>query len=52
MGKRSGSHAASHWVLIIYGQPYGRLPYGRFPDIIFFPFLEFFLSFSDFRNFF
>ena len=42
-------------VPLIYGQPYGRLPYGRFPDSIFFTFLENFLSFSEknkFRHFF
>ena len=37
-------------VSLIYGQPYGRLLYGRSPDCFFFPFLEFFLSFSDFRK--
>ena len=42
-------------VPLIYGQPYGKLPYSRFPDSIFFPFLEIFLSFSEknkFRHFF
>ena len=42
-------------VPLIYGHPYGRLPYGRFSDNTFFPFLETFLSFSEknkFRHFF
>ena len=42
-------------VLIVYGQLYGRLPYGRFSDCTFFSFLEIFLSFSEknkFRHFF
>jgi hypothetical protein len=38
-------------VPLIYGQPYGRLPYGRFPDSFFFPFLEIFLSFSEKNKF-
>jgi len=46
---------AAERATLIYGQPYGRLPYGRFFDNIFFLFLEFFLSFSEknkFRHFF
>jgi len=42
-------------VLIIYGQPYGRLRTVDFPTAFFFLFLEIFLSFSEknkFRHFF
>ena len=36
-GRLGSVYQGCQRVPLIYGQPYGRLPYGRFPDSIFFP---------------